>query len=99
MAKELILLPKRKYEELLKSASVVRQEASKDVINENIDEEIKEVEKEDSTQTGNGMYVEKTSDVAGTPGILDQPQKKNKKEENKKSQMDIILTIFFSVLT
>lgn len=28
MAKELILLPKRKYEELLKSTSVVRQEAS-----------------------------------------------------------------------
>lgn len=84
MAKELILLSKRKYEELLKATSANDKEMPKGEINEGqeVPETVKPVE-QSSTQIGNGMYVEKTDDDAydGTPGILDHPPKKKKKKE------------------
>jgi len=86
MAKELILLSKRKYEELLKFASEHRQETPTGGVIENEENETPEVfrpteQLSNSTQTGNGMFVEKIDDDAdGTPGILDHSPKKIRKK-------------------
>ena len=80
------MLSKRKYEELLKSSSSNNKEIHKGEVNENgrqeeVQETVKPAVEQNSTQTGNGMFVEKTDDDAydGTPGILDQPPRKRRK--------------------
>lgn len=87
MAKELILLSKSKYEELLKLASEQRQETPTRGINEK--EEKNETpavfrpteQVSNSTETGKGMFVEKIDDDAdGTPGIFDHSPKKIRKK-------------------
>lgn len=86
MAKELILLSKSKYEELLKCASEHAQETPTAGVIENKENETPEVVRptehlSNSTQIANGMFVEKTDDDAdGTPGILDHPPKKIRKK-------------------
>lgn len=80
MAKELILLAKRKYEELL---------ASQPSANEDNQEDMKyssDPPVDVSTQIGNGLFVEKNyNNYAGTPGVLEHPspQMKNARERKK----------------
>lgn len=80
MAKELILLAKRKYEELL---------ASQPSVNEDNQEDMKyssDPPVDVSTQIGNGLFVEKNyNNYAGTPGVLEHssPQMKNARERKK----------------
>lgn len=85
MAKELILLSKKKYEELMASQSLDGQEMS----TQDNQNEMKEIKKppeqvfvDQFTQTGKGMFVEKTEDFEGTPGILDRPPKKARQRKN-----------------
>lgn len=91
MAKELVLLSKRKYDELLKSASEDKQDKPTGEIMENehgekpqISKPIEQVPNSDPAEMG--RFVEKINDDAsGTPGILDQPPKKMKRKNMKKN--------------
>lgn len=83
MAKELILVLKRKYEELLKSGNHRDTEMTRQV-DEHEKPEDSDPVKEVSMQTGNGQFVEKLdTNEHGTPGILDRPPKIRRKTLKK----------------
>ena len=93
MAKEHVLLSKRKYEELL---------ASKPLVQQNKEEE--DLKKMDTfTQTGNGLFVEKENDnFNGTPGTLEHSIKlndfllKNLKHLCQKPMIQLVGLIIFT---
>ena len=70
MAKELILLPKRKYEELLN-----KSEAEMDPLKQTSETK---TFNDSASQTGNGLYVKSTTD--NIPGVLDRPSPPMKKK-------------------
>lgn len=85
MAKEHVLLSKRKYEELLTSKPLVLQNKEEEVVSKPLVQQNKEEEDlknmDTFTQTGNGLFVEKENhNFNGTPGTLEHPIKLKKRQ-------------------
>ena len=84
VAKELILLSKRRYEELLNNWKPNEEQQY-----EQNKTETKEIIKSPtpipidiSTQTGNGQFFVRTTEDDGIPGILNHTPRKSKKRKN-----------------
>lgn len=99
IAKELILLSKRKYQELLDKNKEAQETLPSTETNDNkggISSNQTNIV-ETQMQTGNGMFVEKTSnddDCYYLPGILDRPIREKRKTKPKWIQY---LYLFFFI--